>query len=206
LELQMSEFDHLLKLLVLGESNVGKSSLVLRYVESSFSDMYISTIGVDFKFKQFKTSDGKTVKIQIWDTAGQERFRTITQSYYRRANGVLVIFDLTDKKTFERIHEWMEEVKSYTTPKVSVVLVGNKCDKEDRVIDINEAKELAKSLGIEYVETSAKTGRGVDEAFMTLVNKILEPKINKTRSETNVSTVSLANESKSSKESKNCCG
>jgi len=169
-----SEFDYLLKILVLGESGVGKSNLVLRYCDESFSEMYISTIGVDFKFKHIFTED-KNIKLQIWDTAGQERFRTITVSYYRRAHGVALVFDLTDLKSFQKIEGWMQEIKTNAPVHIPILLIGNKTDLvEYRAVQYAQAKEFADKMGLPYIETSAKTGTGVNESFSTLATTILQ--------------------------------
>lgn len=171
------EYDYLFKLLLIGDSGVGKSRLLLRFVDDTYTESYISTIGVDFRIRTMEIN-GKTAKLQIWDTAGQERFRTITSSYYRGAHGILVVFDLTDKESFANVREWMKEVDRFACENVNVVLVGNKSDtdpKRPRRISAEAAQELADDLkgGISYCETSAKTGNGVVEAFEQLAREIM---------------------------------
>uniref|UniRef100_A0A0E0KXI4 Uncharacterized protein n=1 Tax=Oryza punctata TaxID=4537 RepID=A0A0E0KXI4_ORYPU len=150
------EYDYLFKLLLIGDSSVGKSCLLLRFADDSYVDTYISTIGVDFKIRTVEL-EGKTVKLQIWDTAGQERFRTITSSYYRGAHGII----------------WLSEIDRYASDSVCKLLVGNKCDLIDsKVVDTEEAKAFAESLGISFLETSAKESINVEEAFLTMSSDI----------------------------------
>lgn len=134
------EYDYLFKLLLIGDSSVGKSCLLLRFADDSYVDTYISTIGVDFKIRTIDL-DGKTVKLQIWDTAGQERFRTITSSYYRGAHGIIIVYDVTDMESFNNIKQWLSEIDRYASDNVCKLLVGNKCDLVDsKVVDTEKAK------------------------------------------------------------------
>eukprot|EP01087_Luapelamoeba_hula_P008261 TRINITY_DN205_c0_g1_i1.p1 TRINITY_DN205_c0_g1~~TRINITY_DN205_c0_g1_i1.p1 ORF type:complete len:244 (-),score=50.90 TRINITY_DN205_c0_g1_i1:74-706(-) len=165
-------YDYLFKLLLIGDSGVGKSCLLLRFSDDIFTESFISTIGVDFKIRTIDV-DGKRFKLQIWDTAGQERFRTITSSYYRGAHGIIVVYDITDAKTFESITKWLEEIDAFAGPTVLKLLVGNKCDREsERAITAQKGSELAGSLGIPFIETSAKTTINVEEAFLRLTRAI----------------------------------
>jgi len=159
-------------LLVIGNSGVGKSSLLLRFADDTFCETFIATIGVDFKIRTVSIGD-KVIKLQIWDTAGQERFRTITQSYYRGANGVIVVYDVTDRDSFEAVERWMGEIKRLAGAGVARILVGNKCDMTSaREVDYTEGKELADQLGIGFVEASAKNNLKVEEAFLDLSRDI----------------------------------
>jgi len=170
----MSDYDYLFKLLLIGDSGVGKSCLLLRFADNTYTDSYISTIGVDFKIRTLEI-DGKTVKLQIWDTAGQERFRTITSSYYRGAHGIIVVYDVTDKVSFNNVKQWLGEIERYACQSVNKLLVGNKADLiEKKVVDFNEAKEFAESLSISFLETSAKSAQNVEEAFLTMTRQIKE--------------------------------
>ncbi|KAL5203148.1 hypothetical protein ABZP36_014100 [Zizania latifolia] len=166
------EYDYLFKLLLIGDSSVGKSCLLLRFADDSYVDTYISTIGVDFKIRTIEL-DGKTVKLQIWDTAGQERFRTITSSYYRGAHGIIIVYDMTDMESFNNVKQWLSEIDRYASDSVCKLLVGNKCDLVDsKVVDTEEAKAFAESLGIYFLETSAKESINVEEAFLTMSSEI----------------------------------
>jgi len=166
------EYDYLFKLLLIGDSGVGKSCLLLRFADDTYTESYISTIGVDFKIRTIEL-DGKTIKLQIWDTAGQERFRTITSSYYRGAHGIIVVYDVTDQESFNNVKQWLQEIDRYACETVNKLLVGNKCDlTTKKVVDYTTAKEYADTLGIPFLETSAKNATNVETAFMTMAAEI----------------------------------
>ncbi|XP_030073890.1 ras-related protein Rab-1B-like [Microcaecilia unicolor] len=167
------EYDYLFKLLLIGDSGVGKSCLLLRFaVRRHYTESYISTIGVDFKIRTIEL-DGKTIKLQIWDTAGQERFRTITSSYYRGAHGIIVVYDVTDQESYNNVRQWLQEIERYASENVNKLLVGNKCDLTNKkVVDYSTAKEFADSLGIPFLETSAKTTTNVEQSFLTMAAEI----------------------------------
>ncbi|XP_057857895.1 ras-related protein RABD2a isoform X2 [Cryptomeria japonica] len=166
-----AEYDYLFKVLLVGDSAVGKSCLLLRFTEDSYMESYISTIGVDF----IKTVelDGKTIKFQIWDTAGQERFKTVTSSYYRGAHGIIIVYDITDVDSFDHVKHWLSEIERYTNDNVNMILVGNKCDlTEKRAVDQQTAKDFASEIGIPFLETSAKDATNVEQAFLTMAREI----------------------------------
>lgn len=166
------EFD-LYKLLLIGDSGVGKSSLLHRFADDDYKDDYISTIGVDFKIKTLEEQDGKQMKLQIWDTAGQERFRTITSSYYRGAHGIVVVYDITDAESFANVKQWLHEIDRYASENVNKLLVGNKSDLEsERQVTVAQGEELAQSLTLHFVETSAKSNKNVDEVFHKMAKNI----------------------------------
>ena len=166
-------YDFIFKVLLLGNSSVGKSSIFLRFVDDIWNDTFVPTIGVDFKIKTFEV-DGKKVKLQIWDTAGQERFKNIISSYYKGAHGILVMYDITDKESFKNITNWLIEIEKNAGKNILKVLVGNKCDLEDkRVISFNQGKEFADSYGLKFIETSAKKNLNVVEAFQTLGRELM---------------------------------
>lgn len=166
------EYDYLFKLLLIGDSGVGKSCLLLRFADDTYTESYISTIGVDFKIRTIEL-EGKTIKLQIWDTAGQERFRTITSSYYRGAHGIIVVYDVTDQESFENVRNWLQEIERYANENVNKLLVGNKCDlTSKKIVDYTTAKELGDHLGIPFLETSAKNATNVEQAFMTMAAEI----------------------------------
>ena len=166
------EYDYLFKLLLIGDSGVGKSCLLLRFADDTFSSSYISTIGVDFKIRTIEI-EGKTIKLQIWDTAGQERFRTITSSYYRGAHGIIVVYDITDQDTFNNVKQWLQEIDRYASESVNKLLVGNKCDMQSkRAVETSVAKEYADQLSIPFLETSALQATNVEQAFVTMATEI----------------------------------
>ncbi|PHT60681.1 Ras-related protein RIC1, partial [Capsicum baccatum] len=163
-----TEYDYLFKLLLIGDSGVGKSCLLLRFADDTYQESYISTIGVDFKIRTVE-QDGKTIKLQIWDTAGQERFRTITSSYYRGAHGIIVVYDVTDQESFNNVRQWLNEIDRYATPNVNKILVGNKSDLvANRVVSYETAKAFADEIGIPFLETSAKDASNVEQSFMAM--------------------------------------
>ncbi|KAI8636822.1 GTP-binding protein ypt1 [Parasitella parasitica] len=166
------EYDYLFKLLLIGDSGVGKSCLLLRFADDTYTESYISTIGVDFKIRTIEL-EGKTVKLQIWDTAGQERFRTITSSYYRGAHGIIVVYDVTDKDSFDNVKQWLQEIDRYAAEGVNKLLVGNKSDLVDKkMVDSEEAKDFAEQINISLLETSAKDATNVEQAFLTMAKQI----------------------------------
>ena len=168
-----NEYDYLFKLLIIGDSGVGKSSLMNRFSDNVFSESYINTIGVDFKIRTIEVN-GKTIKLQIWDTAGQERFRTIVSSYYRGAHGIMIVFDITDKDSFNNVRMWTEEIKKYASSNVKTILIGNKADFESkRQVEYSEAKEYADSNNMNYFETSAKTALNVEKSFFELASLLI---------------------------------
>lgn len=165
-------YDLLIKVLLIGNSGVGKSCLLLRFCQDEFTPSFISTIGIDFKLRTVDL-DGKTAKFQVWDTAGQERFKTITTAYYRSAMGFLLVYDVTDEQSFTDIRTWHANIQEHARDNVEVILVGNKCDMEDkRVVSYDQGKALADELGVPFIETSAKTAASVDDAFLTLARRI----------------------------------
>ena len=150
-----AEYDYLFKLLLIGDSGVGKSCLLLRFADDTYTESYISTIGVDFKIRTIQL-EGKTIKLQIWDTAGQERFRTITSSYYRGAHGIIVVYDVTEMETFNNVKQWLHEIDRYASEGVNKLLVGNKADLvTKKQVETQAAKEFADSLGIPFLEVPA---------------------------------------------------
>jgi len=196
-----NEFDYLFKLLLIGDSSVGKSCFLLRFADDSYVDSYISTIGVDFggcfscilagrstdhpfplvlfgqKIRTIEM-DGKTIKLQIWDTAGQERFRTITSSYYRGAHGIIIVYDITDIESFNNVKQWLSEIDRYANDSVCKLLVGNKCDlAESRAVETAAAQAYADEIGIPFLETSAKESINVEEAFLAMSAAIKKSKV-----------------------------
>ncbi|XP_065205567.1 ras-related protein Rab-35 [Planococcus citri] len=169
------EYDHLFKLLIIGDSGVGKSSLLLRFADNTFTGSYITTIGVDFKIRTVDI-EGERVKLQIWDTAGQERFRTITSTYYRGTHGVIVVYDVTSGESFANVKRWLHEIEQ-NCEFVNRILVGNKNDAPDRKIVVTEdAQRFADQMNILLYETSAKDNVNVEEMFMAITKQVLRSK------------------------------
>jgi len=203
-----TEYDYLFKLLLIGDSGVGKSCLLLRFADHTYTESYISTIGVDFKIRTIDL-DGKTIKLQIWDTAGQERFRTITSSYYRGAHGIIVVYDVTDAESFNNVKQWLNEIDRYACENVNKLLVGNKCDLvSKKTVDYDTAKAFADKLDIPFLETSAKQGSNVEKAFLTMAAEIknsmaVHPPPKPTPDKAKVDITSAQDVSKSA--DKGCC-
>eukprot|EP01089_Gocevia_fonbrunei_P006109 TRINITY_DN1663_c0_g1_i1.p1 TRINITY_DN1663_c0_g1~~TRINITY_DN1663_c0_g1_i1.p1 ORF type:complete len:211 (-),score=34.76 TRINITY_DN1663_c0_g1_i1:93-725(-) len=166
-------YDHLFKIMLVGDAGVGKSCLLNRYTNNTFNPEYSSTIGLDFSHRTFE-HEGKNIRLQIWDTAGQERFRTITSSYYRGSHGILLVYDVSEKRTFDHLEYWKEQIEEFSNPHVKVMMVGNKCCSGVREVDNKRARDRAEEWGYGYAETSAKTGVGVEDAFKGLVDSIIQ--------------------------------
>ncbi|EEQ40446.1 putative ras-related SEC4 protein [Clavispora lusitaniae] len=170
-------YDMIMKLLLVGDSGVGKSCLLLRFVEDKFNPSFITTIGIDFKIRTIE-SNGKKIKLQVWDTAGQERFRTITTAYYRGAMGIVLIYDVTDARTFENVENWFQTVTQHANEDAQIFLVGNKSDdEENRQVSREQGQQLASSLNIPFLEASAKTNENVESIFYELASLIQEKHI-----------------------------
>merc|ERR1711976_151061 len=167
------DYDFLFKVLIIGNSCVGKSNILLRFSENVFHESFLPTIGVDFKIKNVEVND-KVVKLHIWDTAGQERFKTITATYYKGAHGIILVYDITDRSTFTDIENWLNEIQQHASPDVTKLLIGNKCDMvNERQVTYQEGKDFAESLGMQFLETSAKNKINIEECFKTLTMAIL---------------------------------
>ena len=164
------------KILTIGESGVGKTCVLRRFVENKFLKNHLATIGIDFKTKTLNINN-QEVKLKIWDTAGQERFRNITTQYYKGADGIVLVYDVTDESSYDKIRDWMDQILSNTTQdEIGLVLLGNKCDVEPRTVTEEMGKQMAEELKISYFETSALTGQGIREAFEKLTRDIMKKK------------------------------
>uniref|UniRef100_A0A2P2HZV3 Ras-related protein Rab-10-like n=1 Tax=Hirondellea gigas TaxID=1518452 RepID=A0A2P2HZV3_9CRUS len=166
-------YDLLFKLLLIGDSGVGKTCILFRFSDDAFNTTFISTIGIDFKIKTIELQ-GKKIKLQIWDTAGQERFHTITTSYYRGAMGIMLVYDITNPKSFDNIAKWLRNIDEHANKDVEKMILGNKCDMEDkRVIPKEKGEDIACEHSIRFLETSAKANINIEQAFLELASAIL---------------------------------
>jgi len=168
-----TDFDYLFKLLLIGDSGVGKSSLLLRFSDNTFTECFISTIGVDFKIRTLETEKAR-IKLQLWDTGGQERFRAITSSYYRGAHGIIVVYDTTNADSLHNVEKWLTEIDRYARKDVPKILVGNKNDLVDeRQVSLQEGRDMGDRFSMKFLETSAKNSSNVEEAFNEIATEIL---------------------------------
>ena len=167
-------FDEKIKLMIIGETRTGKTSLISRYCKNEFSGgAYLSTIGIDFQIKNLEINS-KKIRLQIWDTAGQERFRKIAKNYYQSSDGFIVVYDITNNESFQTLDYWVEEIKSNSQELSRMILVGNKCDLEEgRQVKKEEGKDYAKKKELKFYEVSAKDGTNVNKAFDDLIKDIL---------------------------------
>uniref|UniRef100_A0A914V020 Ras-related protein Rab-10 n=1 Tax=Plectus sambesii TaxID=2011161 RepID=A0A914V020_9BILA len=177
------QYDLLFKLLLIGDSGVGKTCILYRFSDDAFNTTFISTIGIDFKIKTIELK-GKKIKLQIWDTAGQERFHTITTSYYRGAMGIMLVYDITNAKSFDNIAKWLRNIDEHASEDVEKMLLGNKCDMADRrMVSKERGEQIAKDHNIRFLETSAKANIHIDKAFYDLAEAILDKMPSKTNDE-----------------------
>lgn len=161
------------KVMLLGDSGVGKTCFLIQFKDGAFlSGTFIATVGIDFRNKVV-TVDGARVKLQIWDTAGQERFRSVTHAYYRDAQALLLLYDITNKSSFDNIRAWLTEIHEYAQRDVVIMLLGNKADvSSERVIRSEDGETLAREYGVPFMETSAKTGMNVELAFLAIAKEL----------------------------------
>lgn len=168
------QYDVLFRLLLIGDSGVGKTCLLCRFTDNEFHSSHISTIGVDFKMKTIEV-DGIKVRIQIWDTAGQERYQTITKQYYRRAQGIFLVYDISSERSYQHIMKWVSDVDEYAPEGVQKILIGNKADEEQkRQVGREQGQQLAKEYGMDFYETSACTNLNIKESFTRLTELVLQ--------------------------------
>ena len=192
------------KILLIGDLSVGKSSVILRYIEDYFSGNMMSSIGVDFKTKQIEIND-RLIKMQIWDTAGHEKFRTITTSYYKSAHAIIVLYDITDINTFEHVKNWMIDIDKFAKAGVLRLLIGNKIDLNDNRQVTKEAGEtLANKYGVNFFEVSAKDNININELFFETAKTLLEKNENMINNEFG-SNVILNKNKVTLKKKKKCC-
>lgn len=203
--------EYLFKVVIIGDSAVGKSNLLSRYARNEFNLHSKATIGVEFQTQSMEI-DGKEVKAQIWDTAGQERFRAVTSAYYRGAVGALIVYDISRRTTFESVERWLEELKTHSDTTVARMLVGNKCDLENiRDVSIEEGKSLAEAEGLFFMETSALDATNVQNAFEIVIKEIYNNVSRKVlnsdsyKAELSVNRVSLVKDGTDVPQKASCC-
>lgn len=197
------------KIVLIGDSNVGKTCLMRRYTENTFSPSFVSTIGIDFKLKMVRIKD-RTIKVQIWDTAGQEKFRSITTAYYRGAKGIFVIYDVTNAKSFEHVSLWVKNISRWANAEVECMLLGNKCDREDdRQVLKKDGERISRTYNMPFAETSAKTDCNVEESFMQMLETIVaknEDEIRKKLEAKSLVEINIdADKLEGEKTKKSCC-
>eukprot|EP00002_Diphylleia_rotans_P040155 TRINITY_DN946_c0_g1_i2.p1 TRINITY_DN946_c0_g1~~TRINITY_DN946_c0_g1_i2.p1 ORF type:complete len:217 (+),score=56.92 TRINITY_DN946_c0_g1_i2:61-711(+) len=177
------EYDFLFKVVLIGDSGVGKSNLLSRFTRNEFNLESKSTIGVEFATRSIKTEDGKTIKAQIWDTAGQERYRAITSAYYRGAVGALLVYDITKHITYDNVERWLKELRDHADSNIVIMLVGNKSDLNHlRAVPTDEARGYSEKQNLFFIETSALDSTNVEQAFHTILTEIYKTVSRKTLS------------------------
>ena len=169
-----SEFDYLIKLLILGDSTVGKTNFLCKLTENKFNQNYMASTAIDIKNTSIEIN-GKNIKLQIWDTAGQEKYRALTRSFLIKAQGILALYDITNHTSFDNLQSWLTLIKEECYVDIPVIIVGNKMDLEEkRIVDKEEASEYAKKQNVEFIETSSKTGENVEKTLYMLTEKVLQ--------------------------------
>ena len=171
---ESSSYDEKIKLMVIGETRVGKTALIKKYTKDIFGGAYLTTVGIDFQEKIINVED-KVVKLQIWDTAGQERFRNIAKNYFHTSDGFLIVYDISNKESFEKLDFWYEQIKLNAPENTKCIVVGNKCDLEEkRKVNKEEGETFSRENNINFYETSAKDGINVNNVFQLLANEIIK--------------------------------
>ena len=170
-------YDHKCQLLIIGDSTVGKTSILSRFANGTFNANYLATVGLD-NFTKDETIDDKNVHIKIWDTAGQERFKALTKGFFRNAEGIMIVYDVTNQETFDSLKNWIQSIKDNMgndfMERVPIVIIGNKIDSDEREVKTEDAESFCKQQNYPYFETSAKTGENIDSTVRFLVKKVIE--------------------------------
>ena len=183
--------DYIFKIVLIGDTSVGKSCLLTRFADDQFTENYVTTIGVDFRFKTMIVMD-EIIKVQVWDTAGQERYRSITNTYYRGAKGILIVFDLTNPESFNNIENWINEVTVFTGKDVIIMCLGNKSDLK-KEINKNTIDEFKKKTKLEIINVSAKTGDGDEDAFKHIIELLIKKNNDKKEENNSISLTPSTN-------------
>ena len=199
-------YDQKCQLLIIGDSTVGKTSILSRFANGIFNSNYLATVGLD-SFTKDEIIDDKTVRIKIWDTAGQERYKSLTKGFFRNAEGVMLVYDVTNSETYENLKFWLQSIKNNTSPdmgEIPIILIGNKIDCEDREVKVEEAENFWKEQGYPYFETSAKTGENIDMTIKYLVKKVINIKEGKKDDENENIKIDKKDINKNNEEAKKC--
>ena len=199
-------YDQKCQLLIIGDSTVGKTSILSRFTNGIFNSNYLATVGLD-SFTKDEIIDDKTVRIKIWDTAGQERYKSLTKGFFRNAEGVMLVYDVTNSETYENLKFWLQSIKNNTSPdmgEIPIILIGNKIDCEDREVKHEEAENFWKEQGYPYFETSAKTGENIDNTIKYLVKKVINIKEGKKDDENENIKIDKKDINKNNEEAKKC--
>ena len=206
-----NSYDMIFKIVLIGDTSVGKTNMLSRYISNEYNPNSQSTIGVELSTKNY-IFDNNEVKVQIWDTAGQEKYRSITSSYYKGAQGCLLVYDITRKETFDNIDKWFSELKNSSNSDITAILIGNKCDlSNERKVTTEEAQKKAKLLNMAFMETSALDGSNIDKAFSELVNNVYQKNKQNFNNEIKVILEDKGEEinqqgTEEKKKNSNCCG
>lgn len=200
-------YDYQAKILTIGESGVGKTCIISRFTKNEFSLNHLATIAIDFKLKRIQTRD-KTIKLQIWDTAGQERFNTLTTGFFKGSDGIIVVYSITDRNSFECVNKWMTQIKNLSPSDVKVILVGNKSDcQSERVVTKDEGIRIAQQYNLPFFECSAKSGENVAEIFEKMGEIVLDRLILKKKElESSNNMQDLLEREPEAEGSRKCCG
>ena len=203
------EYEMMVKVIIIGDSSVGKTNIMNKYLKNEFLEDSKATIGVEFGSKLYKI-DGHNIKAQIWDTAGEEKYKAITGAYYKGSKGAFVVYDITRKETFESVDRWINDLKSTGDSKITIILIGNKCDLEDkREISKENGEEKARSFGCAFLETSALSGDNIEKGFEMMISEIFKKFGNEAIDEEELVTVERGEELKLDKKEdqkkKGCC-
>ena len=205
----IEEYEMMIKVILIGDSGVGKTNIMSKYLKNQFMENSKATVGVEFGSKLFN-HEGHKIKAQIWDTAGQEKYKAITGAYYKGSKGAFVVYDITRKETFASVERWVNDLKSTSDPKLTIILIGNKNDMEDqRQVTKEQGEEKAKSFGCAFLETSALSGDNLDKAFTLMVKEIFEKFNNESTGEEEGDSVKKGEDIKLEKATENkkksCC-
>ena len=200
--LEENDYDIKLRIMMIGDSTVGKTSILRRYCKNEFLTKYVSTIGIDFQFKNMIKFD-KKIRMQIWDTAGQERYKVVAKNYFNSSDGFIIIYDITNRESFNNIDNWISQINDVANKEVKFILFGNKNDlEESRIVSADEGTEMAEKYSMKFYETSALTGDNINEGFDFLVDELLK---DENRLSKKINSIELNNNMKNNKK-RRCCG